>query len=346
MTAESHPPAPSAAPDAPPVCILLATCNGAAYLRRQVESIRGQSFRHWRLLARDDGSGDATPAILEALAREDPRIHLVEDGLGPSGGAAANFSRLMAAGLATDSDIFFFCDQDDVWRADKLSLQAGRFPAGGREQRPLLVHSDLAVVGEALEPRGFTLVQYMGLDPLPEPPLNYLLTRNFATGCASAANRALLEAAAPVPAEAIMHDWWIALVAALQGDVDYLPEALVNYRQHGANTLGAKGLWHGLNPTRNWVDGWSDGNRELLATFAQARALLALAQTGGGSAADGPDALGRYCGLPAARLPQRLRQAIGLRLRQGNRLLQWIFYLRLALINVTPPLSRERADRR
>ena len=38
-----------------------------------------------------------------------------------------------------------------------------------------------------------------------------------------------------------MHDWWLALCAAAMGEVLYLPEATVLYRQHGLNAPGSRG---------------------------------------------------------------------------------------------------------
>ena len=38
----------------------------------------------------------------------------------------------------------------------------------------------------------------------------------------------------------VMHDWWLALVAAAFGTLIFLDTPLVHYRQHDANTIGAK----------------------------------------------------------------------------------------------------------
>ena len=93
----------------------------------------------------------------------------------------------------TDSNLFFISDQDDVWHKDKLLVQAAQFPQGGAEDLPLLVHSDLAVVDETLNPIHASLIAYMNLVPEPDAPLTYLLARNVVTGCATACNRRLLE---------------------------------------------------------------------------------------------------------------------------------------------------------
>ena len=54
------------------VDILLATYNGARFLREQLDSIVGQTYAHWRLLVRDAGSSDGTAAILEEYHRPPP----------------------------------------------------------------------------------------------------------------------------------------------------------------------------------------------------------------------------------------------------------------------------------
>lgn len=40
--------------------------------------------------------------------------------------------------------------------------------------------------------------------------------------------------------QVIMHDWWLAAVAARFGKVIYIDEPLSDYRQHGGNCVGAK----------------------------------------------------------------------------------------------------------
>ena len=40
----------------------------------------------------------------------------------------------------------------------------------------------------------------------------------------------------------MMHDWWIALLAACCGKAAFLNEATIDYRQHGNNAVGAKNV--------------------------------------------------------------------------------------------------------
>jgi hypothetical protein len=66
-----------------------------------------------------------------------------------------------------------------------------------------------------------------------------MLVSNLITGCTMFINEALAEKALPIPTEAVMHDWWLGLVATAYGKIAFSPGQLVDYRQHENNTLGA-----------------------------------------------------------------------------------------------------------
>src|SRR5689334_15779080 len=101
------------------VSILLATCNGASFVREQIESIRSQSVKDWTLLIRDDGSTDGTQDMLRDLAASDARIEIVSDSHGQLG-AAGNFSMLATRALGFPPGPVMFADQDDVWFPAKI----------------------------------------------------------------------------------------------------------------------------------------------------------------------------------------------------------------------------------
>jgi glycosyltransferase involved in cell wall biosynthesis len=60
----------------PRVTVLLPVYQAERYLEEAVESILAQSFDDYELIALDDGSTDASPRILEALAERDDRIRV------------------------------------------------------------------------------------------------------------------------------------------------------------------------------------------------------------------------------------------------------------------------------
>ncbi|MHC4884942.1 MAG: glycosyltransferase family 2 protein [Planctomycetota bacterium] len=222
-----------------PIQILLSTWNGEAFLGELLDSLLAQANTDWEILARDDASTDGTVKILEHFRGANPgRISLHEDGqrLGP----ALSFSALLESSTAP---YVMLCDQDDVWRPDKIevTLQAIKgLEEQHRVDTPLLVHTDLEVVDARLNRLSHSLRHYQHLDPTTAEQLNRQLVMNAVTGCTVMANRALVELAGPVPPEAVMHDWWLALVAAAFGHTAWVESPTIQYRQHGANDTGGK----------------------------------------------------------------------------------------------------------
>ena len=260
----------------PETFIILAAYNGADFLAGQLDSLIAQTETRWRLLIRDDASTDGTPDIIRGYMSKDERISLLDAGDDASRSALANFSILLQAAYDQGADYVFCCDQDDVWDPGKLEVMLARLKQlEGEGKLPSLVHHDLEVVDASLRPIAGSFVGMMQLNPSDEHRPQRLVSRNEVTGCAMACNRALLELALPISAQAVMHDWWLALCAAYFGRLAFVPRPLVKYRQHGRNTIGAKSFWHGLNPFTNWIAGWRRGDREFIATVQQARAFKA-----------------------------------------------------------------------
>ena len=106
------------------------------------------------------------------------------------------------------------------------------------EPTPLLVHTDLKVVDERLAVLDESFWRFQRIHPRRLGKLGRVLMQNFATGCTVMLNRALATLALPIPAEAMMHDWWLALVVTAFGRVGRIPRAKVLYRQHGGNDVG------------------------------------------------------------------------------------------------------------
>lgn len=249
------------------VLILMATYNGRNFIKEQLDSIVNQSYESWSLFISDDGSDDGTVDIINSYAGSDDRIKVISKPETHEKGPSNNFSFLINQALTSDSKVFLFCDQDDVWKSDKIAIIRRVMQEHG--DKPLLVHHDLTVVDEDLNLIAESFCEYMRLDP-EKTTLNSLLSRNEVTGCAMAMSKALLHLVSPIPAGAIMHDWWCAIIAAGTGEIIFINEKLVKYRQHTRNAVGAKNIFSGLNPLTNWKRGWQRGNQEFNATLKQA----------------------------------------------------------------------------
>ncbi len=219
------------------ISILLSTYNGEKYLKAQLDSLFSQSYKNFKLIARDDGSSDKTLEILKSYDIE----------LLPSNeniGVKSSFETLLKyASENSDADYFMFCDQDDVWNQDKVKLTLQKMYEMEKlyKNTPILVHTDLEVVDENLHTIN---PSFMKLQNLHEKKnrLNNLLIQNTITGCTAMINRDLAKLCLPMSSNAIVHDWWVGLVASYFGKIGYVDDSTIKYRQHTSNTIGAKGF--------------------------------------------------------------------------------------------------------
>jgi len=225
------------------VLILLSSYQGSAYIKQQIQSIQEQSFPHWELLIRDDGSSDVTYELLENLQAKDKRIHL----LPPANnvGAIQSFSTLMKEGLQQfpQACYYMLADQDDIWLPLKIEKTLACMHALEAEYEHVLVHTDLEVVDDNLQTIAPSFFEFQHIQHQNNFTLEVLLGQNFVTGCTVMVNRKLLQSALPVPKAAMMHDWWLALCAASTGKIGFVGQTTMLYRQHQGNSVGAKGFW-------------------------------------------------------------------------------------------------------
>lgn len=230
----------------PRVDILLATYNGERFLSQQIESILQQTYSNFRLIIRDDGSKDGTLQIIHDFIKKDPkRILLIPTR--ETLGAKSNFSKLMEYSSAP---YVMFSDQDDVWMPHKVELTLQHMLDLEKKHglHPFLVHSDLVVVNENLKEIHSSFWRYANINPHKALTVNRLLSQNVVTGCTMMVNHLMVDLARPIPPEAFMHDWWIALTAAAFGKIAIVEEPTMYYRQHAKNALGAQkfGSWKNL----------------------------------------------------------------------------------------------------
>lgn len=222
------------------VDIVMATYNGMPYIREQLQSILWQDYQQFRLLIHDDGSTDGTVEEIRKVAERYPdKVFFIEDGI-TFKDAKKNFEHLLKM---TDADYIFLADQDDVWLPSKVSAMLKHIKNGeqqyGGMHKPILVFSDLSPIDKNGFPKSTSMFKMENVNPR-AVCLELLLSRNIIPGCVMGFNRSLLEASLPFPNEAIMHDWWLALVAAATGNILYVPKSLVLYRQHERNAIGVR----------------------------------------------------------------------------------------------------------
>ena len=100
------------------VGVAVALYNGARFIIQQLDSIRCQTVMPDKVVMCDDGSNDETIEIvteyIEKYALQDKWILLKNE---KNLGYARNFYKAMSL---CGTDIIFLCDQDDLWKNDKI----------------------------------------------------------------------------------------------------------------------------------------------------------------------------------------------------------------------------------
>ena len=223
------------------VTILLAAFKGNEYVPAMIDSILAQDCDDWFLVLSDDG--EDTCGLLDSYAAAHPdRITHYRSGQ-RFGSSQKHFMHLLCR-FGEDAPYTMCCDQDDVWHPDKvrktLALMEKTEAETGADV-PLMVHTDLRVVDAQLGEIAPSFLAFSRLDGK-RLAFNELLVQNVVTGCTVMVNRALIRLAVPAAdlPQMMMHDWWVALIAAAFGRAVFLPEATMDYRQHGKNVVGAK----------------------------------------------------------------------------------------------------------
>ena len=171
----------------------------------------------------DDGSTDATPAILASFGE---RITVfTQENEGPA--VATNRAIAQARGRYVS-----LLDADDLWLPDKLARQLAILAANPRVG---LVHGDLEVIdgdGRRTRPSKF---DWYGELPIVGRALGRLLSQNEATTSSITLRTDLAKAIPPAPAWAWCRDWWLAAHVAATHEIDALREPVAQYRIHGDN---------------------------------------------------------------------------------------------------------------
>ena len=201
------------------VSLALATYNGAKYLPEQLASYVAQTPPPDERVVGDDGSSDATMAVLEGFARTAPfPVRITRNPV--NYGYSRNFCETVQR---CGGDVIFLSDQDDVWHPDKIARCLAV-----READPacLLVTHDAQLTDAELNPGEATLGQQLAASGSSDP-------HALVNGCSMAIDRFLAGFVSPPPRD--FHDMWLALIASLLDGRRHIAEPMMLYRRHGGN---------------------------------------------------------------------------------------------------------------
>ena len=222
------------------VAVLLATYNGEKYLAEQIDSLLRQTYTDFCVYIHDDGSKDETQALLQRYEQQYPNKIFILD-YPPVGGACMNFFSMIGH---VEAPYYAFCDQDDVWHKDKIALcmTAMTEAVRGNAGKPYVIHSDLRIVDE----NGAVVHDSFWKACRMHPEIYHNLSQRVSSiipGCTMLINHRVKEIMGNT-SHALMHDFWLTVrTLAEDGAVITIPAALIDYRQHGKNELGAESCY-------------------------------------------------------------------------------------------------------
>ncbi len=215
------------------VLVLLSAYNGEKFILEQLNSLKAQEGVQMHCLIRDDGSSDRTSELLEEYCRKNPGFEWIK---GQNCGVIKSFNELLKNDLCMQYDWIAFCDQDDVWLSAKLKRAVHVLMKSNLlENKPLVYCSNLELVDASLAHIGYMRSASVKVTKYTA------VVQNCATGCTMVFNQAArLEYLKGIDSAMEMHDYWMFLIGVYLGNLIYDSRALIQYRQHGANVIGAK----------------------------------------------------------------------------------------------------------
>ncbi|HEX8755651.1 MAG TPA: glycosyltransferase, partial [Steroidobacteraceae bacterium] len=211
---------PESQPTAPKVAVIVPARNEAANIAACVESLSAQQYPPdcLALIVVDDDSSDATPAIVAALARQDPRIVLRRTSPLPPGWKG-KVHACCAGAAAAPADAHWLCFLDADMRAAPQAIASAVKAASDRELDLLTLaprHELESFAERLMLPCGLYLLGfYQNLEKIQAPQTDAVV----ATGQFMLLRRTAYEAVgghAPV-CDAICEDVELALLMKRRG---------------------------------------------------------------------------------------------------------------------------------
>lgn len=197
------------------------------WLRRQLTSLREQTLLPSEILICDDCPED--PVGPDLFKRELQGLPFSYEVNPENLGSSETFARLVTK---ASGDTVAFCDQDDVWKPDKLRLLVNCL----RRPGVTLAYCDLCVIDARGKLLAGNVAEVRPRECFPEGKnlARRLFVKDSIYGCSILMRTDVAQKALPLP-EGMGHDHWFSLYAASEGEIVHLRKPLVCYRLHGEN---------------------------------------------------------------------------------------------------------------
>ncbi|UYO56368.1 glycosyltransferase [Rhodopseudomonas palustris] len=215
-------------PEQPKVSVIMPVRDGKRWVAEAIRSVQNQTLHDFELLVIDDGSADATPAILADAAAADPRIVVLtqhRDGL------VAGLNRGLSAARAP---LIARLDADDIALPERLARQVDYMAA---HPDVVLLGGWATIIDENGQPKGREMrpspndlrATLMKKSPFIHPTVMLRAEAARRVGGYHAAFEAGED-----------YDFWLRLADI--GELAILPELLIRYREHSSSVTRTRQL--------------------------------------------------------------------------------------------------------
>ncbi|WP_086934334.1 glycosyltransferase [Agarilytica rhodophyticola] len=220
------------------ISVALATYNGAKYLGELLDSIAKQSYLPYELVVSDDNSTDETLNIIETFSRNAPfKVRIIRNT--NQLGIIDNFAKAFEN---TSGELIAYCDQDDIWAADKLEKCVKHFDSSDVK---LVMHRSEVVNGK-LEALGYHIPEVheieIGKTIFPSSAeMTYGLGHQMLFDAKIYHDFAWIFRQGFLPLQHIAenYDTQFRFLAGFNGSIVSLDDALVKFRRHESATSDA-----------------------------------------------------------------------------------------------------------
>lgn len=217
------------------ISVAMATYNGQEYLPIQLESILGQTKKVDEIVIVDDCSTDGTAEMIQEYVRQYPESNIRFFSNETNVGYKKNFHKAMSL---CEGDVIFLCDQDDIWKENKVEVLAGLLE--NNSDIDLISSSFIQIDSDGNEVSGNKSAYMRKMDEgkIHPVPLGDLIFHNASQGCAMAFRKEIGDVYLKHFTDELPHDWVLNVVAAMNKTCYYLNSPMFFYRIHDKNTIG------------------------------------------------------------------------------------------------------------
>lgn len=124
------------------ITVILTSFNCKEHIDTAIKSVEAQSYKKWNMLVFDDGSKDGSLDIIEARAKDNPKIKLLKHPGNENKGLAQTLKKALSC-VKTDYCAFLECD--DYWHKDYLKEKAA---VAGKNKNIDIIYNDVNLFGD------------------------------------------------------------------------------------------------------------------------------------------------------------------------------------------------------